>query len=128
MTTIYATVADVEAAFRTLGPDEVEKCEKLLEEAGILIDTYNSEAADNAKRLVSCHIVRRMLGEGSEGGYTVPIGTSQGSIAAGGYSQSWTYGSNGGAGEMYLTRTDKKLLGVANRIGARSPVEDLAYV
>ena len=41
-----------------------------------------------------------------------------------GYSQSWTMGS-GSAGELYLSKLEKKLLGIGDRIGARSPLEGL---
>lgn len=120
----YATVEDVAEGFREIkaNSDEAQKCEALLGEAAVMIDAYNADASAGAKKLVSCHIVRRMLGDG-ESSYSVPLGSTQGSIAAGGYSQSWTYGSSGGAGEMYLTRTDKKILGVSNRIGTYSPLE-----
>lgn len=120
----YATVEEVEAGFRRIDPnsDEGKKCESLLAEAGVLVDAYNAEASEDAKKIVSCNIVRRMLGDG-ENSYSVPMGSTQGSIAAGGYSQSWTYGSAGGAGEMYLTKNDKKLLGVSNKIGSYSPLE-----
>lgn len=40
------------------------------------------------------------------------------------YSQSWTMGS-GSAGELYLSKLEKKLLGVGDRIGACSPLEGL---
>lgn len=33
--------------------------------------------------------------------------------------------SGGSAGELYLSKLEKKLLGVGNRIGSHSPVEDL---
>lgn len=124
----YATVEDVAEGFREIeaSSDEAQKCEALLGEAAVMIDAYNEEASADAKKLVSCHIVRRMLGDG-ENSYSVPLGSTQGSIAAGGYSQSWTYGSSGGAGEMYLTRADKKLLGVSDRIGAYSPLEAMTY-
>ena len=65
--------------------------------------------------------MRRTVNSGSEG---VPIGATQGSVAGLGYSQSWTIGS-GAAGEMYLSKVDKKLLGSGNRIGSYSPVEEL---
>ena len=53
-----------------------------------------------------------------------PLGSTQGSVSAMGYSQSWTMGS-GSAGELYLSKLEKKLLGVGDRIGARSPLEGL---
>ena len=47
-----------------------------------------------------------------------------GTATALGYSQSWTMGS-GSSGELYLSKLEKKLLGVGSKIGARSPLEDL---
>ena len=43
------------------------------------------------------------------------------------YSQSWTIGSGGSARELYLSKTDNRLLGgLADRIGSYSPVQELA--
>lgn len=33
--------------------------------------------------------------------------------------------SGGSTGELYLSKLEKKLLGVGSRLGARSPLEDL---
>ena len=118
----YATVSDVEAGFRDLTTDEESICEALLEEAAVIIDAYNINAADDAKRVVSCRMVRRAIGDG-EGTQALPIGATQGSIAAGGYSQSWTI-SGGSTGELYLGRIEKRLLGVGNSIGSYSPLEE----
>ena len=52
------------------------------------------------------------------------LGATQGTATALGYSQSWTMGS-GASGELYLSKLEKKLLGVGSRVGARSPLEDL---
>lgn len=121
----YAEVFDVEAGFRTLTEDERGRCEALLGEAAILIDTYNPDAGDNARRLVSCRMVRRVLGDGIGGDAPLyPMGASQGSASALGYTQSWTL-TGGTAGELYLSKLDKKLLGVGSKIGAYSPVEGL---
>lgn len=120
----YATVTDVEAGFRQLSAEEESRCKALLEEAAVIIDAYNKEAADDAKRVVSCRMVRRALGDG-DSTQSAPLGATQGSISAGGYSQSWTIGSGGAAGELYLGRLEKKLLGTGNRIGSYSPVEGL---
>lgn len=119
---IYATVSDVEAGFRELTTDEEAICNALLEEAAVIIDAYNINASDSAKKVVSCRMVRRALGDG-EGSQALPIGATQGSIAAGGYSQSWTI-SGGSTGELYLGKIEKKLLGVGNMIGSHSPLED----
>ena len=119
---IYATVSDVEAGFRELTTDEEAICNALLKEAAVIIDAYNINASDSAKKVVSCRMVRRALGDG-EGSQALPIGATQGSIAAGGYSQSWTI-SGGSTGELYLGKIEKRLLGVGNMIGSHSPLED----
>ena len=123
----YADVADVEAGFRPLDESERQLCDNLLEEAGIVIDAYNQDAATERKQLVSCRMVRRQLDAGpgaAQNAVTFPMGASQGSASALGYSQTWTM-SGGSVGELYLSKLEKKLLGVGDRIGARSPVEDL---
>lgn len=117
----YAEVFDVEAGFRALSKDEQTRCAALLSEAAIIIDAYNPDA----KQLVSCRMVRRQLGEDdSTGGVSFPMGSTQGTATALGYSQSWTM-SGGSSGELYLSKLEKKLLGVGSRVGARSPLEDL---
>lgn len=123
----YATVEDVEAGFRPLSDEEKILCDKLLDEAGIVIDAYNQDAAIERKQLVSCRMVRRQLDAGpgaAQNAVTFPMGASQGSASALGYSQTWTM-SGGSVGELYLSKLEKKLLGVGDKIGARSPVEDL---
>lgn len=122
----YATFEDVAArTSRTFTEGEQTVVENLLEDAAVLIDAYNKKAGNDAKKVVSCRMVLRAMGSGDDGGIGVPIGATQGSMAAGGYSQSWTI-SGGGTGELYLGRTEKQLLGLGNRIGARSPLENMA--
>ena len=122
---LYAEVEDVKAGFRTLSKDEQTQCAALLAEAAVIIDCYNPDAGADAKKLVSCRMVRRQLGESdSGGGVSFPVGSTQGTATALGYSQSWTM-SGGSAGELYLSKLEKKLLGVGSRIGAHSPLEDL---
>ena len=118
----YATTAEVEAGYRTLDTDETSKCAALLEEAAVIIDAYNQDASGDVKKVVSCRMVRRALGEADV--QMVPMGASQGSAAAGGYSQSWTIGAGGSVGELYLSKIEKKLLGVGDRIGTVSPLEE----
>lgn len=122
----YATAYDVEDGFRVLTPEEQTRAEVLLQEAAIIIDAYNQAASTDAKRLVSCRMARRQLGAGDGGDIQFPMGSTQGSMSAMGYSQSWTMGS-GAVGELYLSKLDKKLLGVGNRIGAHSPLEGMTY-
>lgn len=116
----YATAEELEAGFRALSDDERSKAKALLKEAAIVIDAYNEDADLDAKKLVSCRMVRRSLGDGQS---SFPMGATQGSMSAGGYTQSWTVGSGGSSGELYLNKLEKKLLGLGDRIGARSPLE-----
>lgn len=119
----YATVQDVQARMtRTMSSAEQTLCATLLDDAAVIIDSFNSAASSDAKKIVSCRMAIRQLGEGEESG--IPIGATQGSMSGLGYSQSWTVGS-GTTGEMYLSKLDKQLLGSGNRIGSYSPVEDL---
>lgn len=119
----YATSADVIAGFRELDADELSRCNALLDEAAVMIDTLGSTAEETEKALVSVRMVRRALGDSQN----LPIGATQGSIAAGGYSQSWTIGSNGSSGELYISRIERRMLGLGNRIGSYSPVEELVH-
>lgn len=119
----YATISEVqERMTRTLTEDEQSVCSALLEDAAVIIDAYNSEASEQAKKTVSCRMVVRALGDGSSQG--IPMGATQGSMSALGYSQSWTLGS-GAAGELYIGKLEKKILGAGESIGSHSPVEDL---
>ena len=118
----YATVSDVQARMtRTLSTSEQTVCATLLDDAAILIDAYKSTALSDAKKVVSCRMVIRALGVDTD----VPIGATQGSMSGLGYSQSWTISSGGTVGEMYLSKTDKQILGGGNLIGSYSPIEEL---
>ena len=119
----YATVQELQARMqRELTETEQNICEALLEDAAVIIDAYNENAKPDAKRLVSLRMVRRSIGDGTA---DVPIGATQGSMSALGYSQSWTIGS-GTVGELYIGKEDKKLLGASNKIGSYSPTQELA--
>ena len=119
----YATVNDVqERITRTLSADEQTVCTSLLDDAAIIIDAFNANASDDAKKTVSCRMVVRALGDGNNQG--VPTGATQGSMSALGYSQSWTIGS-GAVGELYIGKLEKKILGVGDSIGSYSPTEAL---
>ena len=120
----YATVADVQNRMtRDLSTDEQAVCTVLLEDAAVMIDAAAPNASADAKKVVSCRMVIRALGDGSDSG--VPMGATQGSMSGLGYSQSWTIGSGGGAGELYLGKSDRQLLGAGNAIGSYSPTQEL---
>ncbi len=120
----YAAIEDVVAGFRELSAEEKVRCYTLLEEAALIIDAYNANADARHKKLVSCRMVRRQLGDDGQSSGMFPTGASQGTVTALGYSQSWTM-SGGGVGELYLSKLEKKLLGVGDKIGARSPLEGM---
>lgn len=116
----YATIADVEAR---LGYEitNTDACEALLDDAEIIIDAYNPDASLEAKKVVSVRMVVRAFGSV---GNDMPIGATQGTISALGYSQTWTM-SNGSTGELYISKLDKKLLGVGSKIGSHSVLEGM---
>lgn len=118
----YATVNDIQARLtRTLSSSEQSVCLNLLNDAAILIDSYKESAGADQKKVVSCRMVLRVIGDGSD---AFPMGASQGSMSGLGYTQSWTMGSGGASGELYLSKTDKAILGGGNFIGSYSPVEE----
>lgn len=121
----YVTVQDVQDRMnRTLSEDEQSICSNLLDDAAVIIDSVNANASAEVKKIVSCRMVIRALGDGESGG--VPVGATQGSMSGLGYSQSWTV-SNGSVGEIYISKLEKQLLGRGNSIGSYSPVEELVY-
>lgn len=120
----YATVEDVQSRMtRPMTAAERTVCATLLEDAGLIIDGFAQKATEANKKAVSCRMVMRALGDGAESG--VPMGATQGSQSALGYSQSWTI-SGGASGELYLSKLEKQLLGIGNNIGSYSPVQALA--
>lgn len=119
----YATVNDVQSRImRDLLTDEQAVVTTLLDDAAVIIDSYNAEASTDSKKVVSCRMVIRAIGDGET---SVPMGATQGSMSGLGYSQSWTIGSGGSVGELYIGKEDRKLLGYGNKIGSYSPIEEL---
>lgn len=119
----YATTNDVQGRMNhTMTAGELAICSNLLDDCAVIIDAYNLDASSDAKKIVSCRMVVRAIGDG--GDQAIPVGATQGSMSALGYSQSWTIGA-GSVGELYLSKLDKKMLGIGNLIGSYSPVEEL---
>lgn len=92
--------------------------EALTDYAAALVQKYGEGSAE-----LACHMVRRVLGDGAAA-QLYPMGATQGSASAMGYTQSWTM-SGGSSGELYLSKLEKRLLGLGSRVGAHSPLEDL---
>lgn len=115
----YAKFSDIQDRCRKK-IDEENLCNALLEDAAVIIDTFNKLAPADAKKLVSCNMVIRAIGGGEDA--QVPIGATQGTVSALGYSQTWSM-SSGTSGELYLSKIDKKLLRTGAKIRFRSSVE-----
>ena len=119
----YATVQDIQTRLgKTFDTTQSSVCTSLLDEAALIIDAYNVNATTDAKKDVSIRMVSRAMGTTDE---AIPMGSTQGSMSALGYSQSWTIGTGGGVGELYISRLEKKLLGLGGSIGSYSPVQEL---
>lgn len=119
----YATVEDVEARFRPLTPEETTICETLLEDAAVRIDDCNAAASPDKKKIVSCDMVKRVLDTSPDG--QIPLGATQSTVSALGYSQSVTFGG-GSYGELRLMPSERRFLGAGNKIGSYSPIQELA--
>lgn len=119
----YATLSDVKnRTTRTFSAKEDTVITNYLDDVAVLIDAFNANASADAKKIVSCNAVIRAMGNGDT---DIPIGATQGSMSALGYSQSWTVGSGGSTSELYLSKIDKRLLGYGNSIGSYSPAQEL---
>lgn len=118
----YATVNDVQARMTTTMTEAQENvCANLLDDAAIIIDDFNINATTDNKKVVSIRMVQRAMNIDSD----IPLGATQGSMSALGYSQSWTMGSNTSAGELYLNKLEKQMLGKGNQLGSISVLENM---
>ena len=118
--TAYATVADVEARWRDLSTSDEARCGVLLDDASamltklVAVDPSDTEQADLLKT-VCCNMVIRVMSSSED-----LFGVSQASMTAGPYTQSMSYSNP--SGDMYLTKTEKKLLGISTGyIGSIEP-------
>ena len=118
----YATVSDVQARMTTTMTEAQRNvCAMLLDDAAIIIDDFNINATTDNKKVVSVRMVQRALNVDPD----IPVGSTQGSMSAMGYSQSWTMGTNTSVGELYLNKLEKQMLGKGNRLGCKSVLEDM---
>lgn len=121
---MVATVSDVQARMlRTLSADEKALAAQLLGDACVMIRAAAPNADAQAAKVVACRMVIRALGDGESGGY--PVGATQGSRSALGYTESFTISGGGGTGELYVSKSDRKLLGLGSAIGSYSPAQEL---
>lgn len=112
----YATVEDVEARWRTLTSDEEARAETLLDDAAVIlnglvtVDT-SDESQAAALLMVSCNmVIRAMVASGS-----AAYGVDQLSATMGPFGQTAHFANPNG--DMYLTKAEKKLLGIGGGVG-----------
>lgn len=113
----YAGVSDVEARWHQLSTDEEARANVLIDDASAILDALvevddSDDRQSELLRTVCCSMVIRAMSATAADSY----GATQMSMTAGVYSQSWTYSNP--TGDLYVTRLEKKLLGIgAGRIG-----------
>lgn len=116
----YATLEDLEARRGVLDPDDREKAAALLDDAAVILDGLvtidGSEEQETLLMIVSCNMVSRALSTAPDA-----YGVSSLSTTAGVYSESLQYANP--SGDMYLTKLEKRLLGVTTSyIGYIRPI------
>lgn len=109
----FAEVSDIEARWRDLSTDEEERAGVLLDDASAMLTALvdidqESEQQAALLKTVCCSMVIRAMSATESDAY----GVDSMSITAGPYSQNWSY--NNPTGDMYLTKLEKRLLGITS--------------
>lgn len=118
----YAEVSDIELRWHELDSDEQSRAAVLIDDASAMLDALVNVDTSDAEQLellkmVCCNMVIRALSATASDAF----GVSNSSMTAGAYSQSWTYANP--SGDMYLTKLEKRLLGVTSSyIGSIRPM------
>lgn len=108
----YASYEDVEARWRPLSASEQERATVLLGDAAAILDSFVKVDEDDDEqaellKVVSCNMVIRAMSAALD-----TFGVTQSSMTAGPYTQSWSYANP--SGDLYLTKAEKRLLGIAS--------------
>lgn len=123
----YASVEDIEARWRELSADEKSRADVLLNDASAILDSLVAVDPNDCRQAsvltaVCCNMVIRAMSATESDMF----GVSQSSMTAGPYSQSTNYFNP--SGDMYLTKMEKRLLGITvGYIGTIEPVIDGYY-
>lgn len=118
----FADVSDVAARWRALDANEQEKASVLLCDASAMLSKLVDVDFDDARQMailksVCCSMVIRAMSASQSDTF----GLSQTTMTAGPYSQSASFANP--SGDMYLTKMERKLLGInAAVIGTIPPV------
>lgn len=111
----FAEVADIEARWRELSDDEQARAATLIGDASaelaamVKVDESDTEQAELLK-IVTCNMVIRAMSATDTDGF----GIDQLSMAAGPYSETRHFSNP--SGDMYLTKREKKLLGIGGNV------------
>lgn len=112
----FATYEDIEARWRTLTADEQTRATTLLDDAAVMlnrlvvVDASDMEQAD-ALKIVSCNMVIRSMVAASSDAF----GVDELQATMGPFGQTAHFANP--SGDMYLTKLDKRLLGVTGGKG-----------
>lgn len=120
----YAEVSDLEVRWRILSEDERERAEALLGDASAMLDAYLTVDEGDEKqmtllKIVTCNMVERAMST-VDGLY----GVTQQSITAVGFSQQNTYANP--TGDLYITRNEKRMLGISGTGKGRTLMYQMA--
>lgn len=120
----YAEVADLEARWRSLSPEESGRATVLLADAAVRIDVACppgdeplTEAQEEARMIVSCEMVKRAM-SASEGMF----GVTSYSDNTGPFQEQRTFANP--MGDLYLTKGDKALLGCGGQVAFSVPMHE----
>ena len=108
----YAEVEDLEARWRSLSTDEQGRAAVLLEDAAVRLDAACAPSDPPtaqelaARKIVSCEMVKRALAAGTAG---AAVGVTSIQQGAGPYQETLQFANP--TGDLYLTKSDRKLLG-----------------
>lgn len=121
---MYATVEDLEARWRTLTADERDRAGVLLEDAAVRLDAScppsDPPTAQElaARKIVSCEMVKRAMA--SSAGGVSGVGVTSIQQGAGPYQETVQFSNP--TGDLYLSKSDRKLLGCGAQVAFTVPM------
>lgn len=121
---MYAEVTDLESRWRTLTPDESARAAVLLADAAVRIDAScppsdpPTDQELNARMIVSCEMVKRAMA--SSAGGVSGVGVTSIQQGAGPYQETVQFSNP--TGDLYLSKSDRKLLGCGAQVAFTVPM------
>lgn len=115
----YATVSELEARWRTLSAAEKVRAGTLLDDASLRVDVEcppDDPVTDAAAReIVVCEMVKRAMSVGADA-----VGVTSTQVGAGPYQETRNFANP--TGDLYLTKTDKRLLKCGGAVAFTVPM------